>query len=50
MLCDKDNREAAAKAQRVDNVEFLRNEMILEHQRRRDIEHELTQIKLQVPN
>ena len=48
MVCDRDNREAANRAQRVDNIEFLRDQLISEQGRRRNIEHELTQIKQQV--
>ena len=50
MVCYKDNREAANRALSEDKVELLRKEMISEQQRRRDIEYELTQIKLQVCN
>jgi len=50
MVCDKDNREAADRALRQGNLEFLRDQLISEQDRRRNIEHELTQIKLQVCN
>ena len=48
--CITFDRIQADRALRQGNLEFLRDQLISEQDRRRNIEHELTQIKLQVYN